>query len=428
MIDAKLLRENPEKIKEAIAKKKANPGLVDDFLKFDEEWRKATAELETVRVAQKKASAERNIEEGKKLKGEEKTLEEKVKSAEEARTEVWVKIPNPPFDWVINGESDADNKVLREVGERTKFDFKPKDYVELAESLNLIDTERAAKVSGSRFAYLKGDLVRLEFALGQFLFETISDSKLLEKIAKDAGLEVSDKTFIPVLPPVLIKREAMAGMGYMERGGDEIYHLEKDDMYLVGTSEQSIGPMHQGEVLEAKELPLRYVGFSPCFRREAGSYGKDTKGILRVHQFNKFEMFSFIEPEKSEAEHKFLLAIEEYLMKTLEIPYHVLDICGADLGDPAAAKWDIEAWLPGQKNGEGEYRETHSTSNTTDFQARRLNIKYRADGGTKFIHMLNGTAFSERPLIAIIENNQTKDGKIKIPKVLQKYLGKEVIE
>ena len=428
MIDAKLLRENPEKIKEGIAKKKANPALVDEFLSADEEWRKATAELETVRVAQKKASTERNIEEGKRLKGEEKVLEEKVKAAEEVRNAAWIKIPNPPFDWVIKGDSDADNKVLREVGEKPKFDFKPKDYVEIAESLGLIDTERAAKVSGSRFAYLKGDLVRLEFALGQFLFETVSSSETLAKIAKDAGLEVSDKTFIPVIPPVLIKKEAMAGMGYMERGGDEIYRLEKDDMYLVGTSEQSIGPMHSGEVLDGKDLPLRYVGFSTCFRREAGSYGKDTKGILRVHQFNKFEMFSFIEPEKSEAEHRFLLAIEEYLMKSLEIPYHVLDICGADLGDPAAAKWDIEAWLPGQKGGEGEYRETHSTSNTTDFQARRLNIKYKSADGAKFIHMLNGTAFSERPLIAIIENFQTAEGKIKIPKILQKYLGKEEID
>jgi seryl-tRNA synthetase len=427
MVDAKILREDPAKIKKDIAKKGADPALVDEFLRADEDWRKATAELETLRAAQKKASAERNIEEGKRLKAEEKILEEKTKQAEDARTAVWIKIPNPPLDWVIEGQSDADNKVLREVGEKPEFGFTPKDYTEIAENLELIDTERAAKVSGSRFAYLKGDLVRMEFALGQLLFETLSDPDILAKIAKDAGLEASNKPFTPVIPPVLIKKEAMAGMGYMERGEEEIYRLEKDDMYLVGTSEQSIGPLHSGEILEAGALPLRYVGFSTCFRREAGSYGKDTKGILRVHQFNKFEMFSLVEPERSESEHKFLLAIEEYLMRALGIPYRVLDICAADLGDPAAAKWDIEAWLPGQNGGAGEYRETHSTSNTTDFQARRLNIKYKTPEGARFVHMLNGTAFSERPLIAIIENFQTADGKVRVPEVLRKYLGKEFL-
>ncbi|MDO8504496.1 MAG: serine--tRNA ligase [Candidatus Liptonbacteria bacterium] len=428
MLDAQLLRKEPEKIKAGIAKKNADPDLVDEFLTADEIWRKATLNLEDLRAKQKKAASEKNIEEGKRLKGELKELEEKANFAEEKRNTAWVKIPNPPLDWVISGKSEADNSTLREAGKKPDFSFPPADYVVLAEKLGLVDNERAAKVSGSRFAYLLGDMVRLEFALGQFLFETISDKKILAEIAKKAGITVSDKPFIPVIPPVLIKKESMSAMGYMERGGEEIYRTAQDDLYLVGTSEQSIGPMHSGEILEAKDLPLRYVGFSTCFRREAGSYGKDTKGILRVHQFNKFEMFSFTLPETSNDEHKFLLAIEEYLMSALEIPYRVLNICSADLGDPAAAKYDIEAWLPGQNGGKGEYRETHSTSNTTDFQARRLNIRYKTPDGPKFLHMLNGTAFSERPLIAIIENFQTKESKIKIPKVLQKYLGKEEIE
>lgn len=428
MLDVNLLRKEPEKIKEGIAKKNSDPKLVDEFLSADEKWRKALTELEELRAKQKKAASEKNIEEGKRLKGELKELEEKANLAEDERKIVWVRIPNPPLDWVIPGKSEADNTTLREVGKKPDFGFPAVDYVALAEKLGLIDNERAAKVSGSRFAYLLGDMVRLEFALGQFLYETLTDKKTLAKIAKKAGLSVSDKPFIPVLPPVLIKRESMSAMGYMERGGDEIYNLPKDDLYLVGTSEQSIGPMHGGETFEAKDLPLRYVGFSTCFRREAGSYGKDTKGILRVHQFNKFEMFSTVLPEVSNDEHKFLLAIEEYLMQALELPYRVLNICSADLGDPAAAKYDIEAWLPGQNGGKGEYRETHSTSNTTDFQARRLNIRYKTPEGQKFLHMLNGTAFSERPLIAIIENNQTKDGKVRVPKVLKKYLGKKVIE
>ncbi|MDO8302444.1 MAG: serine--tRNA ligase, partial [Sedimentisphaerales bacterium] len=334
------------------------------------------------------------MEEGKRLKGELKELEEKANLAEDERKIAWTKIPNPPLDWVTAGKGEADNTTLREVGKKPDFNFPPVDYVVLAEKLGLIDNERAAKVSGSRFAYLLGDMVRLEFALGQFLFETITDKKTLAKIAKKAGLKVSDNPFVPVIPPVLIKRESMSAMGYMERGGEEIYRTDKDDLYLVGTSEQSIGPMLGGETLEPKNLPLRYVGFSPCFRREAGTYGKDTKGILRVHQFNKFEMFSFALPETSNDEHKFLLAIEEYLMQSLELPYRVLNICSADLGDPAAAKYDIEVWLPGQNGGKGEYRETHSTSNTTDFQARRLNIRYKTPEGPKFIHMLNGTAFS----------------------------------
>ena len=435
MLDIKLLRENPEEVKRGIAAKQADPKLVDTFLKLDLEWRVLTKNIEEKRAEQKKLShsihsgqgSARAIEEGRKNKEEIKALEEKLSVIEKEREAVWRQMPNLPLPSVPRGKTEADNAILREEGKKPEFSFKPKEYTELAEKLGLIDIERAAKVSGSRFAYLLGDLVRMEFALGQFLFETIADPEKLGEIIAKNNLDVKNTPFIPVLPPVMVNHQSMEGMGYMDRGKDEIYHLPQEDLYLIGTSEQAIGPMHQDETFDAERLPLRYVGFSPCFRREAGSYGKDTKGIIRVHQFNKFEMFSFSLPEKSEEEHRFLLAIEEYLMQALALPYHVLNICTADLGDPAAAKYDVEAWLPGQNGGKGEYRETHSTSNTTDFQSRRLNIKYKNKEGSGFAHLLNGTAFSERPLIAIMENYQTEDGKIAIPKVLQKYVGKKVI-
>ncbi len=296
------------------------------------------------------------------------------------------------------------------LGRTPKFIFhQPKDYMELGESLDLIDIERAGKVSGSRFGYIKGDLALLEFALIKLVTDTVK---------KDG--------FVPVIPPVLLKDQMARGTGYFEAADEkEAYYLPEDKMYLTGTSEQSLVSMHAGEILNEKDLPLRYVGFSTCFRREAGSYGKDTKGILRVHQFDKLEMVIFSKPEDSKDEHQLLLSIEEKLMRLLGLPYQVINICTGDLGRPAAAKYDIEAWLP----SENKYRETHSTSNCTDFQARRLNIRYRDKSGkVNFVHTLNGTAFAiGRILIMIMENYQQKDGSIKVPKVLQKYCGFKII-
>jgi len=280
----------------------------------------------------------------------------------------------------------------------------------LGESLDLIDVKRAAKTSGSRFGFLKGKLVLMEFALVNLVFD-----KLIKK------------GFTPIIPPVMLKPEIAEGMGFLEQKDDEeAYYLPKDDLYLAGTSEQSLGGMHAGDIFEVKELPKRYVGFSTCFRREAGSYGKDTKGILRVHQFDKLEMFSFSKPEESEKEHQFLLKMEENLMRKLGLHYQVIHICSGDLGLPAATKYDIETWIPSQKI----YRETHSVSNCTDFQSKRLNIRYRAKNNElKFVHTLNGTAFAiGRILIAIIENYQQKDGTIKIPKALHKYLNFKIIK
>jgi seryl-tRNA synthetase len=429
MLDIDILRNEPDRVRQALTDKNGDPALMDKFAKLDSEWRAATTAVEEKRAEQKKLSAARDIEGAKKLKEEIKKLENKIRVTEEERLAVWKKIPNLPSADTPVGRDESGNVTLREAGEKPSFDFQPKDYLALAERLGMIDMERAAKVSGSRFGYILGDLVKMEFGLVQLALQELTDRTVIKKIISDQGLELQDTPFTPVLPPVLVSRRSMEAMGYLERGEDEIYHLPKDDMFLVGTSEQSLGPFHMDEILAVENLPLRYMGFSTCFRREAGSHGKDTKGILRVHQFNKLEMFSFTTPEASGAEHKLLLAIEEYLMQKLELPYRVLNICSGDLGDPAAAKFDVEAWLPGQNEGKGEHRETHSTSNCTDYQARRLNVRYRdpASGKPAFVHTLNGTVFSERPLIAIMENYQTKEGAVRVPKILQSYVGKDII-
>ncbi|MFA5098891.1 MAG: serine--tRNA ligase [Candidatus Paceibacterota bacterium] len=411
MLDVNLIRQNPEIVKEGIKKKNYPPSLVDEFLAVDEEWRKLTEETDGLRSQQKKLSEERKIEEAKSLKGKIQSLEESLRSVEEKRKQLLNKFPNLPFEDVPVGKDDSGNVVLKVVGDLPKWDFAPKDYMELGQNLGIIDTETASKTSGSRFGYLKGGAAMLEFALIKLAME-----------------KAMNKGFVPVVPPVMIKSEMMKAMGYVDRreDQDETYFLDKDDLYLVGTSEQSIGPMHSGEIFDEKDLPKRYVGFSTCFRREAGSYGKDTKGILRVHQFDKIEMFSFCNPENSKEEHELILSIEEELMQALKLPYHVLRICTGDLGSPAAAKYDVETWVP----SENKYRETHSTSNCTDFQARRLNIRYKdKQQGNKFIHTLNGTAFAiGRMIIAIIENYQQKDGSILVPEVLREYVGVDRIK
>jgi len=418
MLDINFIRQNPEKVKEGISHKNVDPKLVDEFLALDEKWRNYRKNIDEKKSQQKKFGKD-NLEEAKKIKAEIKELEEKLSQIEKERETILYQFPNLPQEDVKIGKDEKENVVVREVGKKPSFDFTPKDYLTLAEKLDLIDVERAAKVSGSRFGYIKGDLARLEFAIVNY---TLNFLKI--------------NGFRPVVPPVFVKSEMMKGMGYIdtEKDKEERYFFEKDNLVLVGTAEQSIGPMHAGEVLEEEELPKRYIAFSSCFRREAGSYGKDTKGILRVHQFDKLEMFSFCHPEKSREEHQFLIKMVETMMQELKIPYRVVQLCTGDLARPSAVTYDIESWLPGQNNGQGEYRETHSISNVTDFQARRLNIKYRfkvqgSSSKTDFVHMLNGTAFAiGRILIAIIENYQTKNGTIKVPEVLQKYIGLDEIK
>ena len=409
MLDINLIRKEPEKVKKGVAAKGADPKLVDKFLKLDEEWRALTMETDGLRSEQKKFGVEKKIKEASKVKEEIKAKESRLAEVGKEREAILLQIPNVPLSSVPVGKSEADNKVLREVGKKPDFGFLPKDYLTLAHNLDLIDTERAAKVSGSRFGYLKNEAVILEFALVDLAMRTLVKEK-----------------FIPIVPPVLVRPEVMRGMGKVKFLEDkDAFHIPEDNLYLVGSSEHSIGPYHMDEVLKDNELPKRYVGFSTCFRREAGSYGKDTKGILRVHQFDKVEMLVFAKPEDSEKEHRGMVALQERLMRALELPYRVVHISTGDMTFADAEQFDIETWLP----SEGRYRETQSCSNTTDYQARGINVKYRRmDGKTEFLHMLNATVFAiGRTLIAIFENYQTKDGKIEIPKVLQDYVGKKII-
>jgi seryl-tRNA synthetase len=401
MLDIKFIRNNPDIVKKG-AEKKGIKVDIDDLLNLDRKKREYTTRVDNLRAEQNKLGKE-DIEQAKKIKNEIKQLESELEREEKKFNDLLLQIPNLAFDDVPVGKDERDNVVLRKVGKIKKFNFPVKDYLEIAEKLDIIDVKRAAKIAGSRFGFLKREAALIEFALIRLALDNLVKEK-----------------FIPVIPPVMLKEEMARGTGYFEAADkEEAYFIPEDNLYLVGTSEQSLLAMHADEIFEERELPRRYVGFSTCFRREAGSYGKDTKGILRVHQFDKVEMVSFCKPEDSKKEHLFLLEMEERLMKSLEIPYRVVNICTGDLGMPAAAKYDIEAWLP----SENRYRETHSTSNCTDFQARRLNIRCREkNGNLGFIHTLNGTVFSQRPILAIIENFQQKNGNVKAPKVLQKYL------
>ena len=414
MLDIKFIRENPEAVRTG-AKAKNIDVDVDAILKLDAERRTLIGESETIKAQQNRESEalakEKDVEVKKakavglkKLKDQFKEIEARLETAAAELDKLLRLIPNLPRPDVVIAKDDSENYSIRTVGQTTSFGFKPRDYMTLGEELDLIDTERAAKVAAARFGFLKNEAVLLEFALIQYAWNIL----LAEK-------------FVQLVTPVMINEKSLGAMGYLERGRDEIYHLEKDDLFLIGTSEHVIGPMHADEIFMETELPKRYAAFSTCFRREAGSYGKDVRGILRVHQFDKIEMFSFTLPEHSDAEHEFLLSIEERLMKGLGLPYRVLGIVSGDLGDPAARKFDIETWIPSQNT----YRETHSTSTCTDWQARRLNIRVkRKSGELQFAHTLNGTAFAiGRMLIAIMENFQQEDGSIAIPPALVPYMG-----
>jgi seryl-tRNA synthetase len=407
MIDINDLRRRPDYYKGATKAKGINPDVVDEALRFDRERKELLVEVEKLRAKRNKLT-KNDIEKGRELKAQLQNIEPQLVRANSNFNELLIRIPNPPAKDVKTGKDETENEVIRKWGEQKAYDFQVKDHVELGEALDLVDIKRASKVSGSRFAYLLNDAVRIEFALIQFALETFIK-----------------KGFTPVLPPIMISQKAMAGMGYMEHGGaEDMYLFDKDGMVLVGTSEQSIGPMHENEVFEMDSLPVKYVSFSTCFRREAGSYGKDTRGILRVHQFDKVELFVFAVPDESEKIHELLLEYEEELFQKLQIPYRVIKMCSGDLGAPASKKYDIEAWIPSQN----KYREVTSTSNCTDFQSRRLNIKYRNKNEFNYVHTLNGTAVAiGRTLIAIMENYQQKDGSIAIPKVLQAYVGKKKI-
>lgn len=417
MIDLKLFRDNPSHFQLGAL----NKGItinVDHILEVDQKYREISREVQELREQRNKVAKaastsdeqarKKAIEEGSKIKVELEQKEHALSALQEELHTLLLSIPNPAKPDVKVGKNDTENDVIKKYKEPTQLPFTPKDHLELGERLNIIDVERAAKVSGARFAYLKNDAVLLEFALVQYA---------LEVLMKEG--------FTPVIPPTLIKRETMAGLGYMENGGEEdMFQIQSDDLFLVGTAEHALVPMHKDEVFSAKDLPRRYVGFSSAFRREAGSYGKDTRGIIRVHQFDKVEMVSFVAQGEDDKEHEYLLGIEEKLFQALDIPYQVVKMCSGDLGFPASRKFDIEAWMPAQN----KYREVTSVSTIGDFQSRRLNIRYRKDNQTEFADILNGTAFAVgRTIVAILENYQQEDGSVVIPEVLRKYIGKEKI-
>jgi seryl-tRNA synthetase len=432
MLDIQFVRDNPEVVKEAAKNKRVNVDM-DALLRIDEERRELLREIESLRAekntvndriktAMSDEERQEAIAKGKSIKEELETKEPEYKEVEEMFQEMLLLLPNIPSDDTPIGKDEDDNVVVRKWGEKPVFSFAPREHFDIAETLGLLDANRATKVSGSRFVYLKGDLVLLEWAMMMLGFRTLTDEAVLQKIASDAKLEVSTKPFVPVLPPMMIRPDMHRRMGRLDP--EEMYALERDNLTLIGSAEHTLGAMYADEVLEERDLPIRMVGFSTAFRREAGSYGKDMKGILRLHQFNKLEMESFTTPEQSRFEQDFIVAIQEYLMRQLNIPYQVVSICTGDMGKPDVRQIDIEAWLPGQD----KYREVSTSDLIGDFQARRLNTKVRrADGAMEFVHMNDATAFSERPLIAILENFQQEDGSVIIPEVLREWVGKEKI-
>lgn len=417
MIDIKLLRENPELVRQSQRSRGSNVEIVDKAIAADHNRRNAIVEFERVRAEQNVLSKSIGGAKGAEkdeLLAKAKDLALAVKEADARRVEaeqhaerILAELANIADSRApIGGEEDF--VVLQEVGTPPSFSFTPRDHVELGKILGAIDTERGAKVSGSRFYYLTGNGALLEFAL----------INLAIAKAVAAG-------FIPVVPPVLVKPHAMEGTGFLGQAAENVFHLESDDFYLVGTSEVPLAAFHMDEILDSSKFPLRYAGFSSCFRREAGTYGKDTRGIIRVHQFDKVEMFSFCAPEDAAAEHERLLAWEQEFLDALEIPYRVIDVATGDLGASAVRKFDCEAWIPTQN----AYREVTSTSNCTEFQSRRLNIRYKDESGTRPVATLNGTLCAiPRIIVAILENHQQADGSVRIPAALIPFLGKSRFE
>ena len=425
MNDVNLLRTNRELLADGFARRNLDVDL-DGLVELDQRRRRVRGAAEELRASQKEAGKEiarlggeakaKAIAEAAELADQYKASLVEADALDVEFDAIWVPLPNPPHESVPTGTTDADNVELKTWGTPPEFDFEFEDHVDIGERLGIIDIERASKVSGSRFVYLKGQAVMLEFALVQWV---------LARLGQDG--------FTPVVPPVLVRESALFGTGFLPGGRQQIYAvgvdsdgtIEPDELFLAATAEIPLAAMFADEILAEADLPIRFAGFSTCFRREAGTYGKDTRGMFRVHQFDKIEMFSYAHPDRSWEEHDFLLSVEESLVQALDIPYRVVNVCTGDLGDSAAKKYDIEAWFPGQ----GAYREITSCSNTTDYQARRLKIRFRGEQGpTSMIHTLNGTAFAVgRTLIAILENNQQADGSVRVPEPLQALLGTDLI-
>ena len=416
MIDLKFLRENPDVVRASQVTRGEDPALVDKLIAADEQRRSAISEADALRGEQKafgkkigQAAPEDRpalLEGSNELKAKVKEAEEAQKAAEEAVNQLQMQLSNVVEGAPAGGEDDF--IVLEHVGEPRQFDFEPKDHLELGTSLGLIDMERGTKVGGARFYYLTGDGAFLQ--LGMMM--------LAAQKARAAGFQL-------MIPPVLVRPEIMAGTGFLGDHAEEIYYLERDDLYLVGTSEVALAGYHKDEIIDLSQGPVKYTGWSSCFRREAGSYGKDTRGIIRVHQFDKLEMFSYCKPEDAAAQHQALLDMERDMLSAVEVPYRIIDIAGGDLGQSAARKFDTEAWVPTQNT----YRELTSTSNCTTFQGRRLQTRYRDENGkAQIAATLNGTLATTRWLVAILENNQQADGSVVVPEALRPFVGKDVLE
>lgn len=426
MLNIQFIRENPELVQEK-SKQKGYEVDVAKLLSLDAERRDLLKQVESLRAERNDNAAKMKngkpdqalIDEGKRIKV---ALAERERLLNETESE-WLsllkQVPNMPSADVPVGASEDENVVSKTVGEPRQFDFEPKNHWQIGEAKGWIDKERAAKVSGARFAYLKGDLVLLWWALISFATTKLMDESFLRQLIEDNNLSVSSKPFTPVLPPLMIKTEPYDAMDRLEPRDDR-YKIEGEELWLQGSAEHVLGSMHARETLNKQDLPLRYVGFATSFRKEAGTYGKDMEGILRMHQFDKLEMESLTDQEASLQEHLLMVAIQEYLMQQLGLPYRVLTKCTADIGKPNARGVDIEVWLPGQN----KYRETHTADYMTDYQARRLQTRYRTDdGAAKLVHTNDATAFAQRPLIAIIENFQTQEGDVTLPDVLRPFMG-----
>jgi seryl-tRNA synthetase len=416
MIDIAILRERPDELAASLARRGMSVDLAE-LANLDEQRRSVRSEAEHLRARQNDLgksiptlegdARSAAIAEASSIAASYKDLLARADDLDEAFNERWVKLPNLTDPTAADGLSEDDAVEVSRFSEPPVFDFPVLDHLDLGTALGVLDTERAAKVSGSRFGFILGKLAMVEFSLIRYAMDNLVGHG-----------------FTPVVPPVLVREHALYGTGFFPGTAEQVYAVPEDDLFLVGTSEVPIAAFHGDEILDADLLPLRYAGYSTCFRREAGTYGKDTTGIFRVHQFDKVEMFSFVEPDRSGDEHDFLLAREEEIIRGLEIPYRVVNVAAGDLGDSAAKKYDIEAWFPAQER----YREITSTSNTTDYQSRRLRIRYRSNGGNRFVHTLNGTAIAVgRILIALMENNQHADGSISIPPELAAYTGFDTI-
>jgi seryl-tRNA synthetase len=425
MLDITFIRENPDIVRAALKNKNREGVDLDRVLVLADERKKIAGEVSEINRKRNDAQGARDIEGGKKLKEELVAKEAEYQTTEKELVALLVKIPNIPSADTPIGPDESGNKVLRQWGEKRQFSFTPKAHWDIGKELGIIDSEKAADVSGARFTYLKGDLALLEWALMNYATSVLTSQETLQKIIDGAGLSVSSKPFIPVIPPLLMRSQVMNRMARLDPIEDRFY-LDKDDLVLIGSAEHTLGPLHMDETLDVEQLPLRYFAITPAFRREAGAAGKDTRGILRLHQFNKMEMETFTKPEEGLSEQDLMVAIQEYLMQQLNLPYQVMAICTGDMGFPDQRQIDIETWMPGQDT----YRETHTSDYIGGFQARRLNTRLkRADGEKEPVHMNDATALSQRPLIAILENYQNEDGSITIPEVLRPYMGgREKIE